>query len=254
VWVAAAPGSATTVEHTTALVTGASRGIGAAIATRLAEAGADVAVGCGQRRAEAEEVAEKIRSIGRRATVVSGDLGDPDVPARLVRETEAELGPVGVLVANAGVGPRAEIEDVDAGAWDHAMAVNLRAPFLLAKAVIPGMRERGYGRLIFISSVAAFNGGILAPQYTASKAGLIGLTHSLAAPLARHGITVNAVAPGLIETDMTADDPRVADPARLNPMGRLGRAEEIADAVAMVAANSFVTGQTISVDGGLYPR
>lgn len=242
------------MEHTTALVTGGSRGIGAAIATRLAEAGADVAVGCGQRRAEAEEVAEKIRSIGRQSTVVPGDLADPDVPARLARDAEARLGPIGVLVANAGVGPRGEIEDVDATAWDHAMAVNLRAPFLLAKAVIPGMRDRRYGRVIFISSVAAFTGGILAPQYTASKAGLIGLTHSLAGRLARHGITVNAVAPGLVETDMTADDPRVADPERINPIGRLGRPEEIADSVVMVAANSFITGQTISVDGGLYPR
>jgi 3-oxoacyl-[acyl-carrier protein] reductase len=242
------------MEHTAALVTGASRGIGAAIAMRLAEAGADVAVACGQLRVEAEEVAAKIRSTGRKATVVSGDLADPDVPARLAQETEAELGPVGVLVANAGVGPRGDIEDVDADSWDLAMAVNLRAPFLLAKAVIPRMRERGYGRVIFISSVAAFTGGILAPQYPASKAGLIGLAHSLAARLARHGVTVNAVAPGLIETDMTADDPRVADPDLINPAGRLGRAEEVADAVAMVAENGFITGQTISVDGGLYPR
>lgn len=242
------------MEHTAALVTGGSRGIGAAIATRLAEAGADVAVACGQLHVEAEEVAAKIRSIGRKATVVSGDLADPDVPARLAQETEAALGPVGVLVANAGVGPRGDIEDVDADSWDLAMAVNLRAPFLLAKAVIPGMRERGYGRVIFMSSVAAFTGGILAPQYPASKAGLIGLAHSLAARLARHGVTVNAVAPGLIETDMTSDDPRVADPDLINPAGRLGRAEEVADAVAMVAENGFITGQTISVDGGLYPR
>lgn len=220
------------MEHTTALVTGGSRGIGAAIAMRLAEAGADVAVGCGHRRAQAEEVAEKIRGTGRRAAVMTGDLADPDVPARLAEETEARLGPVGVLVANAGVGPRGDIEDVTTDA----------------------LRERGYGRVIFISSAAAFTGGILAPQYPASKAGLIGLTHSLAGRLARHGITVNAVAPGLVESDMTADDPRLADSDRINPVGRLGRPDEVADAVAMIAANPFITGQTISVDGGLYPR
>src|SRR5436305_12791 len=129
-----------------ALVTGASRGIGAATALWLAEAGADVAVGCSRHREQAAEIAEKIISMGRRAVVVSGDLADPDVPGRLVAETAGQLGPPGVLVANAGTGPRADFADVDVPAWDNALNVNLRAPFFLAQAAIPDLREQGYGR------------------------------------------------------------------------------------------------------------
>ena len=158
-----------------ALVTGGSRGIGAATALRLAEAGADVAVGCGQHREAAEEIAGKITGLGRRAVVVSGDMADPDVPRRIVAETAERLAPVDILVANAGTGVRADLDDVDVAAWDHVMAVNLRAPFLLAQAAVPHMREQRYGRIVLLSSVAAFLGGILSPQYTASKAGLIGL-------------------------------------------------------------------------------
>lgn len=237
-----------------ALVTGASRGIGAAIALGLAVAGAHVAVGCGRRRDQATEIADKIQGLGRRATVVAGDMADPDVPKRLVAETAERLGPVDVLVANAGIGPRADLADVDGPAWDQAMAVNLRAPFLLAQAVVPGMRDRRFGRIVFISSVAAFTGGILSPQYTASKAGLIGLANFLAKALAADGVTVNTVAPGLIETDMIAEDPRRDDIGGLVPLGRLGRPEEVADIVAAVAANAFMTAQTVSVDGGIYPR
>src|SRR4029077_10372583 len=117
---------------------------------------------------------------------------------RIIAETAGRLGPVDILVANAGTGTRADLDDVDVAAWDHVMAVNLRAPFLLAQAAVPGMRERRFGRIVFLSSVAAYLGGILSPQYTASKAGLIGLAHSLAATLAPPGITVNAIAPGLV--------------------------------------------------------
>ena len=237
-----------------ALVTGASRGIGAATALRLAEAGADVAVGCGRHREAAEEVAGKISGLGRRAVVVSGDMADPDVPRRIVAETAERLGPVDVLVANAGTGTRAGLDDVDVAAWDHVMAVNLRAPFLLAQAAAPGMRERRFGRIVFLSSVAAFLGGILSPQYTASKAGLIGLTHWLAAALAPHGITVNAIAPGLIATDMLTGDPRLEALERSVPVGRLGQPAEVADLIAAVAQNAYMTGQTVSVDGGRYPR
>jgi 3-oxoacyl-[acyl-carrier protein] reductase len=237
-----------------ALVTGGSRGIGAATALRLAEAGADVAVGCGQHRDAAEEIAEKVAGLGRRAVVVSGDMADPDVPRRIIAETAERLGPVDILVANAGTGTRADLDDVDVAAWDHVMAVNLRAPFLLAQAAVPGMRERRFGRIVLLSSVAAFLGGILSPQYTASKAGLIGLAHSLAASLAPHGITVNAVAPGLIATDMLTGDPRLEALQRSVPVGRLGQPAEVADLIVAVARNAYMTGQTISVDGGRYPR
>jgi 3-oxoacyl-[acyl-carrier protein] reductase len=237
-----------------ALVTGGSRGIGAAAAISLAEAGADVAVGCGRNRDSAERIAEQVRSLGRRAVVVAGDMADPDVPPRVIAETADRLGPVDVLVANAGIGTRVELADVDVAAWDHVLAVNLRAPFQLAQAAVPHMREQGWGRIIFLSSVAAFLGGILSPQYTASKAGLIGLTHSLAATLAPHGITVNAISPGLILTDMLARDPRLAELEASVPAGRLGQPAEVADLITAVARNPYLTSQTLSVDGGRYPR
>jgi 3-oxoacyl-[acyl-carrier protein] reductase len=237
-----------------ALVTGGSRGIGAATALRLAEAGADVAVGCRQHREAAEEIAAKITGLGRRAVVVSGDMADPDVPRRMVTETAELIGPVDILVANAGTGTRADLDDVDTAAWDHVMAVNLRAPFLLAQAAVLDMRERRFGRIVFLSSVAAFLGGILSPQYTASKAGLIGLAHSLAASLAPHGITVNAIAPGLIATDMLLGDPRLDALERGVPVGRLGQPSEVADLIVAVVRNAYMTGQTVSVDGGRYPR
>jgi 3-oxoacyl-[acyl-carrier protein] reductase len=237
-----------------ALVTGGSRGIGAATALRLAEAGADVAVGCGRHREAAEEIAGKITGLGRRAVVVSGDMADPDVPRRIAAEIAERLAPADILVANAGTGVRADLDEVDVAAWDHVMAVNLRAPFLLAQAVVPHMREQRYGRIVLLSSVAAFLGGILSPQYTASKAGLIGLAHSLAATLAPHGITVNAIAPGLIMTDMLAGDPRLETLERSVPVGRLGQPAEVADVIVAVARNAYMTGQTVSVDGGRYPR
>jgi 3-oxoacyl-[acyl-carrier protein] reductase len=237
-----------------ALVTGASRGIGAATAVRLAEAGADVAVGCGRNREAAEEIAGKITGLGRRAVVMPGDMADPDVPRQIVAETSERLGPVDVLVANAGTGIRMDLGDVDVAAWDHDMAVNLRAPFLLAQAVAPHMRGQRFGRIVFLSSVAAFLGGILSPQYTASKAGLIGLTHNLAATLAPHGITVNAITPGLIATDMLTGDPRLDALERSVPAGRLGQPAEVADLIVAVAQNAYMTAQTVSVDGGRYPR
>ncbi|HEY2270395.1 MAG TPA: SDR family NAD(P)-dependent oxidoreductase [Streptosporangiaceae bacterium] len=237
-----------------ALVTGASRGIGAATAVRLAQAGADVAVGCGRNREAAEKVAGQVTALGRRAIVVSGDLADPDVPRRLAAEVAERLRPADVLVANAGSGTRMDLDDVDVAAWDYDMAVNLRAPFLLAQAVAPHMREQGFGRIVFLSSVAAFLGGILSPQYTASKAGLIGLTHNLAAALAPHGVTVNAVTPGLIATDMLTGDPRLDTLERSVPVGRLGQPAEVAGLIVAVVQNAYMTAQTVSVDGGRYPR
>src|SRR5579859_1129549 len=138
-----------------ALVTGASRGIGAAIAIGLAEAGADVAVGCGRNREAAGKVAGQVRALGRRAVVVAGDMADPDVPRRVAAEVSERLGPADVLVANAGSGVRMDLDDVDAAAWDYDMAVNLRAPFLLAQAVAPHMREQRFGRIVFLSSAGS---------------------------------------------------------------------------------------------------
>jgi 3-oxoacyl-[acyl-carrier protein] reductase len=238
-----------------ALVTGGSRGIGRAIALRLGQAGVDVAVGYATSRDAAEEVAGQVRALGRRTLTVGGDLADPDAVRSVVERTSEALGPVDILVANAGEGQRAKWEELSVEEWDRMLAVNLRAPFLLAQAVAPRMVERGFGRIVFMSSVAAFTGGILAPHYSASKAGVIGLARALAGPLAPHGVTVNAMAPALVETDMIAGNPAIAERfAGRIPVGRLGRPEEVANLTLAVIENGYVTGQTISIDGGLYPR
>ena len=243
------------LEGHAALVTGGSRGIGQAIATRLAEAGSDVAVAFEHESKTAEDVAERIRQMGRRAIAVGADLSDPAQVSSLVDRAEAALGPTDILISNAGIGPRQALEEITLEDWDRVMNINLRPAFLLAQRLIPGMRERKWGRIILMSSVAAFTGGIIGPHYATSKAALIGLTHALAGPLAPHGVTVNAIAPALIETDMMPSD--VAARQRIAeriPVGRLGRAEEVAEVVLSLVTNPYITSQTLLVDGGIYPR
>jgi 3-oxoacyl-[acyl-carrier protein] reductase len=232
-----------------ALVTGASGGIGSRIAERLAADGATVAVHYASNAARAQELAAALP----RARAFAADLGDPQAPERLVDEVEAALGPVDVLVANHGTGRVTQLEEVDAAAFDALIAINLRAPFLLARRAVPGMRERGFGRILFMSSVAGLTGGIVAPHYAASKAGLHGLTHYLASRLARDGITVNALAPALVaDTGLLPGDPD--ELAARVPVGRLGRPEEIADLALAVLRNGYMTNQVVGVDGGMYPR
>jgi 3-oxoacyl-[acyl-carrier protein] reductase len=236
-----------------ALVTGASGGIGSAVALRLAGAGAVVAVAYGREADGAGRLVEAITNRGGRAVALGADLRQPDAPGSLVEAVTERLGPVDILIANAGVGRRLPLEEIDLDDWDEHQAVNLRAPFLLAQRVVPGMRARQWGRIVFISSVAAFTGGIVGPHYASSKAGLLGLTHSLAATLAPHGVTVNAIAPGLIEdTGMLPGSPD--DLKGRVPVGRLGRPEEVADLVLTVVSTGYLTNQTISLDGGSYPR
>jgi 3-oxoacyl-[acyl-carrier protein] reductase len=236
-------------------VTGASGGIGAALAPRLAGEGADVAVAYGRRREAAARIAAKARGAGVRSYVVGGDLGSPGLAADMIAEVEHELGPIDVLVANAGTAPVKPLEEVDLSEWERTLAVNLTAPFLQAQAVIPGMRERGFGRILLISSVAAFTGGVVGPHYAASKAGLIGLTHSLAARFARDGVTVNAIAPALVEgTEMLPGGPGADALKERIPVGRLGRPEEVADIALAVLTNGYLTNQVIGIDGGIHPR
>jgi 3-oxoacyl-[acyl-carrier protein] reductase len=160
---------------------------------------------------------------------------------------------VDVLAANAGVAKPASYEDVDATAFDETLAVNLRAPFLLARRVLGGMRGRGFGRILFTSSIAALTGGIVGPDYAASKAGLHGLTHFLASRVAADGVTVNAIAPALIErTAMLPGDP--GELAARIPVRRLGTPAEVADLALAVLRNGYVTNQVVGIDGGLYPR
>ena len=238
------------LENRVALVTGASRGIGRSIAIALARAGADVAVNYRKQQTAAEEVCAEIRGLGHRAIPVQADVSlAPEVDG-LVTAVERDFGSVDILVNNAGITqikPFAELNEAD---WDEIIRVNLKSAFLLTQRVLPGMRARRWGRIINLSSVAAQTGGVIGPHYAASKAGLIGLTHSYASLLAKEGITANAIAPALILTDMITSNPN-ASTARI-PMGVYGNPDEIARVAVLLAESDFMTGQTISVNGGWY--
>jgi 3-oxoacyl-[acyl-carrier protein] reductase len=236
-----------------ALITGASGGIGQALARRLAASGAVLALGYGAHGRAAEALAAEITAAGGTAVAVGADLRRAEAPGQLVQAAAQALGPVDVLVSNAGLSRVQPLEDITAAQFDEMLAVNLRAPFLLAQSVVPSMREWGFGRILFISSVAAFTGGIVGPHYAASKAGLHGLTHFLASRLAASGITVNALAPALVaETGMLPGDP--SQLRQQVPVGRLGHPSEVADLGAAILANAYLTNQVISLDGGIHPR
>lgn len=236
-----------------ALVTGASGGIGAVLAARLAGAGAAVAVHYHSNREAAEGILARISDSGGRAAAFGADLRDAAAAAALIDSVEAELGAVDVLAANAGGSRPGGYEEIDADAFDETLAINLRAPYVLARRVLPGMRQRRFGRVLFTSSVAAFTGGIVGPHYASSKAALNGLTHFLASRVAGDGVTVNAIAPALIEeTRMLPRDP--GGLARSIPVGRLGRPEEVADLALAILRNGYLTNQVISLDGGMHPR
>jgi 3-oxoacyl-[acyl-carrier protein] reductase len=235
-----------------ALVTGASGGIGAAICRALAGRGATVAACYGANRPAADALVARLAAGGARARAFAADMADPQAPAKLVSEVAETLGPVDLLVANHGRGRPARYEELDGADFDRTLAVNLRAPFLLAQAALPAMRERRFGRILFISSTAAFTGGALAPDYTASKAGLNGLAHYFARRVAAEGVTVNALAPGFVETPML---PGAAEElgARV-PVGRVGDPEEVAELACAMLANGYLTSHVVSIDGGMHPR
>jgi 3-oxoacyl-[acyl-carrier protein] reductase len=236
-----------------ALVTGGSGGIGRTLVWRLATQGAAVAVGYGANAETAQNLVADIVAAGGRAVAVGADLRRAQSATELVDAVEQTLGPIDVLVANAGLGLVRTLEEVTIEDFDEMIAVNLRAPFLLAQRALAGMRERRFGRVLFMSSIAAFTGGIVGPHYAASKAGLHGLTHFLAARFAPFGVTVNALAPALIaETGMFPGDPQRL---RQNvPVGRLGRPEEVADLALAILRNPYLVNQVISIDGGMHPR
>jgi 3-oxoacyl-[acyl-carrier protein] reductase len=239
-----------------ALITGGSRGIGAATAVRLAQDGHDVAIAYRANAEAAEQVAAEVQALGRRAATFAGDMAEVVAPGALVSAVEREFGPVEILIANAGINDPLEQDPrkIDAAVWDRVMAINLRAPFLISRAAIGGMIDRGFGRIVLLSSVAAYTGGIVGPHYAASKAGLHGLAHSLSQFASGHGVTVNVVAPALIATDMMpADQGALDELARRIPVGRLGRPDEVADLIAAVVRNPYLTNQSILVDGGIRP-
>ena len=232
-----------------ALVTGGSRGIGRAVALALADAGAAVAVNYRERAGDAATVVDAIRKAGGRAMAVGADVSRSAEVSAMAAAIERELGPIDVLVNNAGVALIRNLDDLTEEDFDLTIAVNLKSAFLCTQAVVPSMRERKWGRIVNISSGAARGAGGVGVHYNASKAGMEGLTRGYAARLVKDGITVNAVAPSLIETDMVRSG--LASAASRIPLGRFGTAEECAQAVLMVVGNAYMTGQTVPLSGGL---
>ncbi len=238
------------LEGKVALVTGASRGIGRAIALAFAEVGVDVAVNYISHEHEALDVTKTIEGFSRRSIAVQADVSQAAEVMRIVKTIEQNLGEIDILVNNAGIARSRTIDTITEQDWEEALTTNLTASFLVAQAVLPSMRRKRWGRIINISSAAAQMGGVVGPHYAASKAGLIGLAHYYAAHLAKEGITVNAIAPGPVRTDMSAALPQLSESAI--PVGRFGTPEEIASVAVLLAHNGFITGQTINVNGGRY--
>ncbi len=236
-----------------ALVTGAARGIGRAIALTLGREGADVAV-ADLDEAGVGETAEGIRALGRRALPLRMDVSQGAEVEAAVRRAEGELGPVDILVNNAGITRDAMLHRMTEGQFDQVIAVHLKGAWLCLRAVAPGMRERRWGKVVNISSISGKTGLVGQTNYSAAKAGIVGLTRAAALELARYNVNVNAIQPGFIETAMTQAIPeelRTQAVAAI-PLGRTGKPEDIANAVLFLASedSSFITGTVIEVTGG----
>ena len=233
-----------------ALVTGGGRSIGRAISLALAAEGCDVVVNYISRKADADETVAAIRRQGRRAIAVQGDVSKSADASRLVATAESDLGTVDVLVNNAGKLVAETIEQMSEASWNDIIGVNLTSVFLMTQAVLPGMRARKWGRIINLTSVAAQAGSTLAIHYAAAKAGVIGATKSYARLLAKEGITVNAISPALVATEMLRANAKLKPD--MIPIGRFGEVDECASVAVLLATNGYVTGQTVAVNGGMY--
>jgi len=244
----------------TALITGSSRGIGAACACVMAREGADVAINYRQNRAAAERVAADVRALGRRATIVQADVAHRDQIGRMVDGLLAAWGRIDILVNNAGHHSTVPytLEGMSWDQWEHAVGTNLTSQMACIKAVVPGMKQRGWGRIVNMSSVTSLRGSRSGDVcYVASKSGVDGLARALVAPLAVFGLTINTVSPGTIDTDLTRavlSPDRIPDYVARIPLGRMGRPEEVAEVVSFLCSEraAYITGQLIGVNGGSY--
>ncbi len=235
-----------------ALVTGGSRGIGAAISLRLAAAGYDICINYHHSRDGAEEVRRGVEGFGRRAMIFQADVSQPLQVKEMVEKVVDFFGGIEVVVNNAGILSRRTLtEELDEGEWDRMLAVNLKGAFLVAHFAIPYLKEARQASIVNISSIAGKMGGVVGVHYAASKAGLIGLTMALASELAPYAITCNAVAPGPVDTELI--DPNLKEKLKgLCPLKRIARPEEIAACVLFLIENRYITGEVIDVNGGRY--
>ncbi|MCD2436285.1 3-oxoacyl-[acyl-carrier-protein] reductase [Acidaminococcus sp. NSJ-142] len=238
-----------------ALVTGGSRGIGRAIALTLAEHGADVAINYAGNTAAAEEVAAAIEKLGRKALLVQGSVADTNGVADIVGRVVKELGRLDILVNNAGITRDGLLMRMKEADWDDVMNTNLKGVFNCSKAVLRTMMKQKGGRIVNMASVVGEMGNAGQANYASAKAGVIGFTKSLAKEVASRNITVNAVAPGFIATDMTSvlTDEQKAEMARTIPLGRAGEPQDVANAVLFLVSDeaAYITGQVLNVDGGM---
>jgi acetoacetyl-CoA reductase len=242
-----------------ALVTGASRGIGAAIAEELGRRGAKVVVNYSGSREPAEEVASKINEVGGggEAVVVQADVSDPEQAQNLVDETINQFGRIDILVNNAGINSDATLDNMGVEDWDQVVQLDLNGCFYTVHAALPHMMEQEFGRIINMSSFVGEQGNMGQANYAAAKAGLLGFTRTAALELAQNNITVNAVCPGFIETDMVGAIPEEMQEKILKmiPLGRFGQPEDIAKAVRYIVEDGdYMTGNTLDVNGGVYIR
>lgn len=237
-----------------ALVTGGSRGIGRAIALALAGAGADVAVNCYTGVGPAEDVVERIRALGRKADVFAFNIADAEEVQKMIDVVRRDFGPVDILVNNAGITRDKSFRKMTPEMWHEVLSTNLTSMFLVTKGFIDDMADRGWGRVINISSIIGEHGNFGQANYAAAKAGVIGFTKALAKEYAARGVTVNAVAPGFIKTEMVEKAPEKAIAAVIaaTPVGRLGEPEEVAAGVLYLAGENaaFVTGIVLDINGG----